>query len=70
MFKYMLTNILLELILVIVITSFIILNSKINNKIYNLHRLLNKIIDTDLTININTIETIKLLKDSIDRFNK
>ena len=66
----MITNIFLGLILGIVITSFVILNNKINNKIYNLHILLNKIIDTELTTNINITEILKLSNALVERFNK
>ena len=58
--------IVLGLILGIVITSFIILNSKINN----LYKLLNKITDIELTTNKNITETLQLFSNLVDRFNK
>lgn len=62
----MITNIFLGLILVIIITSFVILNNKINN----LYKLLNKITDIELTTNTNIIEILKLFKTFMDKFNK
>ena len=54
------------LILSIVITSFVILNNKINN----LYKLLNKLTDIDLTTNTNITEILKLFNALVERFNK
>lgn len=61
----MITNILLGLILGIVITSFIILN----NKLFNIIQILDKITDAELNLNTNMVETLKLFDKLVDRFN-